>query len=66
MFQADDQDFSYGVRIGGTIGVAALRTRGFLPWAGLAVACERYFENDARAAATFVRGGLRVGLMWDP
>lgn len=66
LFQADDQDLSYGVRVGGTIGVAALRTRGFLPWAGLAVAVERYFENDARSAATFLRGGLRVGLMWDP
>lgn len=66
LFQADDQDFSYGVRFGGTVGVAALRTRGFLPWGGLAVAVERYFENDARSAATFVRGGLRVGLMWDP
>ncbi len=66
LFQADDQDFSHGVRIGGAIGVAALRTRGFLPWAGLAVACERYFESGGRASATFLRGGLRVGLMWDP
>lgn len=66
LFQADDQDFSYGVRLGGAIGVAALRTRGFLPWAGLAMAWERYFESGGRASAVFLRGGLRVGLMWDP
>lgn len=66
LFQADDQDFSYGVRVGGTIGVAALRTRGFLPWAGLAVAYERYFESGGRAPASFLRGGLRVGFMLDP
>lgn len=66
LFQADDQDFSYGVRLGGGLGVAALRTRGFLPWAGLAVAYERYFESGGRAPASFIRGGLRVGVMWDP
>lgn len=66
LFQADDQDFSYGVRFGGAVGVAALRTRGFLPWAGLAVAYERYFESGGRAPASFIRGGLRVGLMLDP
>jgi hypothetical protein len=66
LFQADDQDLSFGARLGGTLGVAALRTRGFLPWAGLAVAAERYFESGGRAPATFFRGGLRVGVMWDP
>ena len=66
LFQADDQDMSFGLRVGGTVGVAALRTRGFLPWAGLAVAYERYFEREGRASAVFLRGGLRIGVMWDP
>lgn len=66
LFQADDQDFSYGVRFGSAIGVAALKTRGFLPWAGVAVAYEHYFESGGRASAEFLRGGLRLGLMWDP
>jgi hypothetical protein len=66
LFQADDSSLSLGTRIGGAIGVKALRTRGVLPWAGLAVAYEHYFESGGRAPAHFVRGGLRVGLMWDP
>ncbi len=65
-FQADDGDFSYGVRLGGGIGVAALRTRGFLPWAGLAIGYEHYFESGGRPEAHFIRGGLRVGFMLDP
>ncbi len=65
-FQADDGDFSYGVRVAGGIGVAALRTRGFLPWAGLAIGYEHYFESGGRPEAHFIRGGLRVGFMLDP
>ncbi len=66
LFQADDGDLSYGVRAGGAIGVMALRTRGVLPWAGIAVAYEHYFPSGGRERAHFLRGGLRIGLMWDP
>jgi hypothetical protein len=66
LFQANDFSLSYGTRIGGSVGLKALRTRNILPWAGLHVAYEHYFESGGRATAHFIRGGLRVGLMWDP
>jgi hypothetical protein len=66
LFQADDTDVSYGVRVGGGIGVSALRPRSFIPWAGIAAAYEYYLESGGRSAAHFVRGGFRVGLRWDP
>jgi hypothetical protein len=64
LFQADDSSLSLGARIGGAIGIKALRTRGVLPWAGLALAYEHYFPSGGRGV--LLRGGLRVGLMWDP
>ncbi|MEZ4220995.1 MAG: hypothetical protein R3B13_08700 [Polyangiaceae bacterium] len=66
LFQADDGRFSYGGRIGGGIGVKALRTRGFIPWAGFAAAYEHYVPSGGRDRAHFLRGGLRFGLMWAP
>lgn len=66
LFQADDPSLSYGARIGGSIGVKALRTRSILPWAGLALAYEHYVPSGGRPRAHFIRGGLRVGFMWDP
>jgi hypothetical protein len=66
IFQADNTSWSYGARIGGAIGVFSLRTLSVLPWAGLAMTYEYYFENAARPAAHFIRGGLRVGIVWDP
>jgi hypothetical protein len=66
IFQADNTRLSYGVRVGGAVGVFSLRTLSVLPWAGLAMTYERYFENSARPAAHFIRGGLRVGIVWDP
>lgn len=64
-FQASDTDFSFGARFGVGVGVSGLRTRGVIPWAGAAVAWEHYLPG-ARSAAEFFRGGLRVGLVWDP
>jgi len=66
LFQADNGSWSWGARIGGSVGIKALRTRGVLPWAGVAVAYEHYFPSGGRPRAHFIRGGLRVGLMWDP
>ncbi len=66
LFQASNTSLSYGVRGGATIGVSALRLRGVLPWVGLAVATEYHFANSARPEAWYLRGGLRVGGVWDP
>jgi hypothetical protein len=66
LFQADNTDLSYGARIGGTFAFTALRRRNVLPWAGLAVAYEYYFEGGGRPPTHFLRGGLRFGLPWDP
>ncbi len=66
LFQADNGSFSYGMRGAFGLGLSALRTRGFLPWAGAAVAYEYYVPSGGRAAQHFIRGGLRVGFMWDP
>jgi hypothetical protein len=65
LFQADDVSLSPGARIGTSIGVFALRTRNLLPWAGIAATYEYYFESGGRPAAHFLRGGLRVGVVWD-
>jgi hypothetical protein len=66
LFQADNTDLSWGARIGSTFAFTALRRRNVLPWAGLAVAYEHYFEGGGREAQHFFRGGLRIGLPWDP
>lgn len=66
LFQADDPRFSYGGRLGFSLGVSALRTRFVIPWAGAVVAYEHYFESGGRAPADFVRAGLRVGAVFDP
>ena len=66
LFQADDTRVSFGGRIGGAFGFSTLRRRNILPWAGVAIAYEHYVRSGGRAPAHFVRGGLRVGLPWDP
>lgn len=66
LFQADNTRFSYGVRAGFGVGIVALRARSVIPWAGLAIATEHYFPGGGREATQFLRGGLRVGIHWDP
>ena len=63
LFQADDTKLSWGLRLGAGIGVQSRRARGVIPWGGFALAYEHYFEGH-RAAAEFVRAGLRVGIIW--
>jgi hypothetical protein len=63
-FQADDTHVSFGVRAGLSVGVQSRRARGVIPWAGLTFAYEHYFAGP-RPAAEFLRGGLRVGLVWN-
>lgn len=64
LFQADDTRRSYGIRFGLGGGVQARRTRGVIPWAGVAFAYETYFPG-ARPQMSFLRGGLRVGIVWN-
>lgn len=64
LFQPSNTALSYGVRAGVTVGFSSLRLRGILPWVGLGAATEYHFENDARPAAQYFRGGLRVGGVW--
>lgn len=66
VFEADNTRLSYGARLGGAFAFTALRRRNVLPWAGLAVSYEYYFEGGGREPTHFFRGGLRIGLPWDP
>lgn len=66
LFQADNTRWTFGGRIGGSFAFTALRRRNVLPWAGLSVAYEHYFEGAGRGPTHFLRGGLRIGLPWDP
>ncbi len=66
LFQADNTRLSYGLRAGGGVGFSAARRHNFLPWAGIAVSYEHYFEGGGRSTAEFIRSDLRVGFMWDP
>jgi len=66
LFEADNTRPSFGGRIGGAFAFTALRRRNVLPWAGLALSYEYYFEGAGRAPIHFLRGGLRIGLPWDP
>jgi hypothetical protein len=66
LFEADNTRLSWGGRIGGAFAFTALRRRNVLPWAGLAVAYEYYFEGGGREPIHFLRGGLRIGLPWEP
>lgn len=65
LFQADNEKFSYGFRVGGGVGISGLRTRGVVPWAGAVLMFEHYFPNGRRSATEFIRGGVRVGISWD-
>jgi hypothetical protein len=66
LFEADNTRLSYGVRAGACLAFTALRRRNVLPWAGLALSYEYYFEGGGRPPTHFIRGGLRIGLPWEP
>jgi hypothetical protein len=65
-FTTDDTRLSYGVRVGGGVGISALRTRSVIPWAGPAISYEYLPPSGGRETAHVLRGGLRVGIVWDP
>ncbi len=66
LLQGNNTTLSYGIRAGAGIGLMALRTRWFIPWAGIATFYEHYFPGGGRPAADFLRGGLRIGIIYDP
>lgn len=66
LFEADNTRLSYGARLGACLAFTALRRRNVLPWAGLAVGYEYYFEGGGREPTHFFRGGVRIGLPWEP
>jgi hypothetical protein len=66
LFEADNTRLSWGARVGGAFAFTALRRRNVLPWAGLAVSYEHYFEGGGREPTHFFRGGVRIGLPWEP
>lgn len=66
LFEADNTRLSWGARIGGAFAFTGLRRRNVLPWAGLAVSYEYYFEGGGREPTHFFRGGVRIGLPWEP
>ena len=66
LFQSDNTNVSYGARIAGTVGLSALYTSGFIPWAGVSLAYEYHLESGGRSQAHFIRGGFRAGVSWDP
>jgi len=66
LFEADNTKLSFGARVSGVFAFTGLRRRNVLPWAGLALSYEHYFEGGGRAPIHFFRGGLRLGLPWEP
>ena len=64
-FTDRDARLSYGVRVGGGIGLSTARIRGIMPWAGLALAFEFVFPNERRRAISAIKGGARIGFDWD-
>ena len=57
LFEADNTRLSYGARLGGAFAFTALRRRNFLPWAGLAVSYEYYFEAAGANRFIFFAAG---------
>lgn len=66
ILQADNLHPSFGGRIALGLGVSALRTRFFIPWAGFGLAYEHYLEGGGRSREEFFRAGFRVGAVWNP
>jgi hypothetical protein len=66
LFQGNSPDVSHGGRVSVGLGYSALRIGAFLPWAGLVLGAEHYFASGDREALQLFRGGLRIGLAWDP
>jgi len=64
-FTDTDPRPSYGMRLGVTMGVSALRIRRIMPWAGLGLVTEYLFANSHRPHLVALRGGARVGFDWD-
>ena len=66
LLQGGESEISLGIRAGFGIGFTALANRYFIPWAGISAYQEQYFASGDRPAAEYFRGGLRVGIIYDP
>lgn len=66
LFQGGEPGINLGLRAGFGVGYMALRNRWFIPWAGISAYQEHYFPNEYRPAAEYFRGGLRIGIIYDP
>lgn len=64
-FTEDDTRLSYGVRMGGLLGLSTFRIRGIIPWAGLGLAFEYLFKSAYRPQVAALKGGARAGFDWD-
>lgn len=64
-FTRDDKRPSPGVRVGGLIGVSAIRVRNIMPWVGVGIACEYVFDTAVRPAQWTLKAGARFGFDWD-
>jgi hypothetical protein len=56
---------SYGVRVGGLLGISTLRIRRIIPWGGVGLGVEYVFGNRVRPMTMSVKGGFRLGFDWD-
>lgn len=66
LFQGGEPGINLGLRAGFGVGFMALRNRYFIPWAGISAYQEHYFANEYRPASEYFRGGLRIGIIYDP
>jgi len=64
-FTEEDEPASYGMRVGGLVGVSTFRILNIMPWAGVGLAFEHLFASADRPAIGTLKGGARVGFDWD-
>ena len=66
VFLVDDTDFrlSYGIRAAAGVGVHAHRRQGFLPWGGLSVGLDHFFEG-VRPTTELLHIGFRAGFIFN-
>lgn len=65
MITDTDRVARFGGRLGALIGISRLKTRRFIPWAGLSVTVDLFPGVDGRTMVLNLRGGWRAGFDWD-
>lgn len=61
----EDARPSWGVRVGGLLGISRPRFRGIQPWFGIGVAMQAALPSAFRPGVRMIQGGLRLGFDWD-